>query len=88
MEKWITEESWTRSPEIVASQSPFVHGRPPPGRGKAGIPSILRSELIAQFPGGIERAERLVSEAVAAGFSGYHFTKLPDYMYVNAQGRP
>lgn len=87
-EKWIIERLVDEiTVKAWAARSPFVHERLLPLARKVGIPVHLCSRNSCLVNGGdVFQAERLVAEAMEAGFSGYHFYEAADYLYVNSQG--
>lgn len=69
--------------------SPFVHERILPLARKQGIPvSICDRNAALGNARGIERGERMVREAMAAGFAGFFFYESADYMYLNGAETP
>ena len=89
-EKWIEEGILDEiTLKFWSTQSPFVHERILPLARKKGIPvHVCDRNSALHSARGIERCERLIGEALAVGFSGYHFYEAADYLYLNSAGAP
>jgi hypothetical protein len=71
-------------------QNPFIHERVLPLARRLSIPVHIcdRNSSLFHTPRAIERAEALIRDAAAAGFSGYFFYEACDFKYRNAENRP